>query len=250
MSAKLLFRSSALFVSLVVLVLVLKTTGLIDVIDEAWVDSTIRGQGARGYMIFLAVGWGLTSVGLPRQLIAFLGGYAFGFVPGTALSLAATVMGCVTAFTFARLVGRDFVARRISGRIKRIEAFLSDNPFSMTLLIRFLPLGSNFLTNLAAGVSSVRAVAFFGGSAVGYIPQMMVFALVGSGITLEPGPRISLSAVLFAFSGALGIYLYRRYRHGLSFDDAIDRQLGPMTEPVTEPGTEPVSEPVSEPGPE
>jgi uncharacterized membrane protein YdjX (TVP38/TMEM64 family) len=225
MSAKLVIRGSALFVSLAAIGLALKAAGLIDVIDEAWVDATIRGRGLSGYLIFLAVGWGLTSVGLPRQLVAFLAGYAFGFVLGTGLSLAATVMGCVTAFTFARLVGRDLVARRISGRIKRVENFLSDNPFSMTLLIRFLPLGSNFLTNLAAGVSGVRALPFFSGSALGYIPQMMVFALVGSGITLEPGHRISLSAVLFLVSGAIGIALYRKYRHGKSFDNDLERQL-------------------------
>ncbi len=225
MSAKLVIRSSALFVSLVALGLAFKATGLVDVFDEAWVDATIRGRGVIGYSIFLAVGWGLTSVGLPRQLVAFLAGYAFGFVLGTGLSLAATVMGCVTAFTFARLVGRDLIASRISGRIKRIENFLSDNPFSMTLLIRFLSLGSNFLTNLAAGVSSVRALPFFSGSALGYIPQMMVFALVGSGITLEPGLRISLSAVLFLVSGTIGIVLYRKFRHGKSFDDDLERQL-------------------------
>ncbi len=225
MSAKLVIRSSALFVSLVAIGLALKAAGLIDVIDEAWIDATIRGRGVTGYSIFLAVGWGLTSVGLPRQLVAFLGGYAFGFVLGTGLSLVATVMGCVTAFTFARLVGRDFIASRISGRIKRVENFLSGNPFPMTLLIRFLPLGSNFLTNLAAGVSSVRALSFFSGSALGYIPQMIVFALVGSGITLEPGLRIGLSAALFLVSGVIGIVLYRKYRHGKSFDDDLERRL-------------------------
>ncbi len=225
MSAKILFRSSALFVVLAALGLGLKATGLGNFFDEAWIDASIRDRGPAGIMIFLAVGWGLTSVGLPRQFVAFLAGYAFGFVLGTGLSLAATVMGCVTAFSFARLAGRNFIARRISGRVKRVEAFLSENPFSMTLLIRFLPLGSNFLTNLAAGVSSVRPWPFFAGSGLGYIPQMVVFALIGSGITLEPGLRIGLSAVLFLVSGVLGVALYRKFRHGKSFDDDLERQL-------------------------
>ena len=221
-----MFRSSVLFVLLALLGLGLKATGLGDFFDEAWIDASIRDRGPTGFMIFLAVGWGLTSFGLPRQFVAFLAGYAFGFVLGTGLSLAATVMGCITAFTFARLAGRNFVARRISGRIKRVEAFLSDNPFSMTLLIRFLPLGSNFLTNLAAGVSSVSPWPFFAGSGLGYIPQMMVFALIGSGITLDMELRIGLSAVLFLVSGLLGVALYRKFRHGKSFDDDLERQLG------------------------
>lgn len=223
MNASILIRGLALFVSLVVLGVVLKT-GV--VFNEAWIDSVIRSQGLKGVLIFVAVGWGVTSVGLPRQLVAFLGGYAFGFVTGTGLALAATTLGCITAFLFARLLARDWVAGKISDRIRRIDGFLSENPFSMTLLIRFLPLGSNFLTNLAAGVSRVSWAPFVAGSALGYIPQMLVFALVGSGISLDPEFRITLSVVLFVASGMLGITLYRRYRHGKSFDDEVERRLG------------------------
>ncbi len=222
MNASILIRGLALFVSLVVLGVVLKT-GV--VFNEAWIDSVIRSQGLKGVLIFVAVGWGVTSVGLPRQLVAFLGGYAFGFVYGTGLALAATTLGCITAFLFARVLARDWVAGKISDRIRRIDGFLSENPFSMTLLIRFLPLGSNFLTNLAAGVSSVSWAPFVAGSALGYIPQMLVFALVGSGISLDPELRISLSVVLFVVSGVIGITLYRRYRHGKSFDDEVERRL-------------------------
>lgn len=222
MTAKILFRSSALFISLVILGVVMKTTGLGIFFDEAWVDAAVRDQGGRGILLFVGVGWGLTSVGLPRQLVAFLGGYAFGLVAGTGLALAATTLGCVTAFLFARLVARDWVAGKISGRIRRVDDFLSDNPFSMTLLIRLLPLGSNFLTNLAAGVSSVRPWPFFAGSALGYVPQMVVFALIGSGVSLDTELRIGLSVVLFVVSGLIGISLYRKYRHGKTFDDALN----------------------------
>lgn len=230
MNSKILIRGLALFVFLVLLGVVLKATDLGRIFDEAWIDTDIRGQGWTGYVIFLAVGWAMTACGLPRQLVAFLAGYAFGFVYGTGLSLVAATLGCMTAFSFARLLGRDLVAHRISGRIKRIEDFLGENPFTMTLLIRFLPLGSNFLINLAAGVSRVPALPFIAGSAIGYVPQMVVFALVGSGISLDPVFRISLSAVLFILSGFLGIHLYRKHRHGKTFDDEVGRQLGDVAD--------------------
>ena len=226
MSAKILIRGLVLFVSLVVLGVLFKTTEIGNLFDQAWIDTYVRGQGVQGLALFLALGWALTSVGLPRQLVAFLGGYAFGFALGPGLALAATTLGCITAFLFARLLGRDMVARRFSDRIRRIDGFLSDNPLAMTLLIRFLPLGSNFATNLAAGVSGVRAVPFFTGSAIGYVPQMVVFALLGSGISLDPEFRITLSAVLFVVSGLLGIHLYRRYRHGKTFDEKVEKQFG------------------------
>jgi len=37
--------------------------------------------------------------------------------------------------------------------------------------------------------------------------------------------RIGISVVLFVVSGILGIHLYRKHRHGKSFDESIERQL-------------------------
>jgi len=102
----------------------------------------------------------------------------------------------------------------------------------MTLLIRFLPFGSNLVTNLAAGVSRVPAFPFFAGSAIGYLPQTVVFALLGSGVAVDPELRFGLSAVLFAASGAVGVYLYRRFRHGRTFDENLDRELDVAVTPA------------------
>jgi uncharacterized membrane protein YdjX (TVP38/TMEM64 family) len=225
MSTKVVVRSLALFVSLVLLGIVFKATSLGTFFTEQWIDDVVRDHGIEGELIFLAVGALLTAIGLPRQLVAFLGGYGFGFIWGTLLATSAAAIGCVIAFFYSRLLGRDLVQHRFAERIRHVDDFLHDNPFTMTLLIRFLPLGSNLLTNLAAGVSSVRATPFIAGSAVGYLPQMIVFALVGSGITLDPEFRISVSIVLFVVSGVLGVHLYRKYRHGKSLDDAVDREL-------------------------
>ncbi|NQV84979.1 MAG: TVP38/TMEM64 family protein [Rhodospirillales bacterium] len=226
-----LLRGLALFASLVLVGFVLKSTGLGAIFDEAWIDAYVRGQGPSGMAVFLSLGLVFTALGLPRQIIGFLAGYAFGFVEGAGLALVATTLGCVAAFYYARFLGRDFVAHKFPAKVRRIDVFLHQSPLVMTLLIRFLPLGSNLATNLAAGVSGVRAIPFFTGSLIGYLPQTIVFALVGSGISFDPAFRISLSAVLFALSGVLGVYLYRRYRHGMTFDDDIDRELGTRTDP-------------------
>ena len=67
----------------------------------------------------------------------------------------------------------------------------------MTLLIRLLPVGNNFATSLAAGVSRVPARPFLLGSLLGYMPQTMVFALAGSGVEMGAEPaRRARGAVL------------------------------------------------------
>lgn len=226
MNGRLIVRGLILFGSFVALGVILKVTKLGSILDEHWIEASVRGQGIRGELLFIAVGMVATAVGLPRQAVGFLGGYAFGFAVGTLLSVLAAALGCAVAFWYARLLGRDLVMARFAHRVRRIDAFLSGNPLAMTLLIRFLPVGSNLATNLAAGVSGVSAVAFIAGSALGYVPQQAVFALVGSGVTLDPALRIGVGAVLFVVSGALGVYLYRRYRRGAALDDDIDRVDG------------------------
>jgi uncharacterized membrane protein YdjX (TVP38/TMEM64 family) len=226
MTAKILFRGLTWIISLVAIGFALKITGLGSSIDKAWIDSDIRGQGFNGELFFVCVGMLFTAVGLPRQIICFLAGYAFGLLEGMVLAMVASVLGCIIAFFYARIMGQVFVVSRFPDRVKRIDDFLHKNPFSMTLLIRLLPLGSNVVTNLAAGVSGVGPVSFFLGSAIGYLPQSLVFTLVGSGFSVDPEIRIAISIILFAISGFLGIFLFRKYRHGKSFDIRIERELG------------------------
>jgi uncharacterized membrane protein YdjX (TVP38/TMEM64 family) len=218
-------RGLALIVSLMALGWLLEQTHFGTAIDERWIDREVRDEGVAGELLFVATGALLVATGLPRQLISFLGGYAFGFGFGASLALAATVFGCMITFHYARWFGRGPVRRHFARRIRRIDEFLHDHPFSMTLLIRLLPVGGNFVTNLAAGVSSVRGPPFFAASALGYVPQTAVFALVGSGITIDPALRIGLAGVLFVCSTMLGVWLYRRYRHGKTLGREIEREL-------------------------
>lgn len=226
MNPRVLLRGILLIVSLVAFGYLLEVTELGSHLDKAWIDTEVRGKGFTGALLFVAAGTLFTGIGLPRQMIGFLGGYAFGFLWGTVFSLAATALGCIASFFYARWLGRSLIKARFPERIRRLDDFISGNPFSMTLLIRLLPVGSNLATNLAAGVTRVSPMAFFLGSALGYVPQNAVFALAGSGINLNPVFRISLATALFIISALLGVYLYRRFRHGRSFDRAVDQELG------------------------
>jgi uncharacterized membrane protein YdjX (TVP38/TMEM64 family) len=211
--------------TLVAVAYVLEEGLLQGILSEAWIDREVRGQGHSGELLFLAVGGLVTAVAIPRHIISFLGGYAFGALLGTALAVLATEIGCVIVFFYGRFVGRPLVSEKIRARVRRIEDFLAANPFSMTLLIRLLPAGNNFATSLAAGVSRVPAQPFLLGSLVGYVPQTFVFALAGSGIEVGARMRLVVAVVFFVVSGAIGIWLYRRYRHGKSLGEDVEKSI-------------------------
>jgi len=194
-----------------------KTTGVGDMLQNTqWFNDHVLGNGPLSVLIFLGVGAFFTAVGLPRQLIGFLGGFAFGTLGGTVLATLGSGLGCALAAGYARWGGREFVARKLGHRILRLDGFLRHKPFKTALAIRFFPLGSNVLTNLAAGVSSIPLVPFILGSTLGYIPQNFIFALFGAGMKKESTLGVALSVgmgiVLFAVSIWIGMAVYRSYK--------------------------------------
>ena len=220
------FLPGLVFLATLVAIGYVLESGLVqEMLSESWIDAQVRGKGATGELLFIAVGGTATALALPRQIVSFLGGYAFGLGLGTVLALAATELGCALTFYYARVIGRPLVARRLGARVRRIEDFLAANPFAMTLLIRLLPVGSNFATSLAAGVSRVPARPFLLGSLVGYVPQTLVFTLAGSGVEMGGSLRLAFAVVFFFVSGAIGVWLYRRYRHGKSLGEDVEKSI-------------------------
>ncbi len=138
---------------------------------------------------------------------------------GVALSLAAQVLGCIINVLWARALARDWVARRIAaraGRLARLDAFLSANTFTATLVLRLLPVGNNMALNLLAGASGASTTRFVLGSALGFLPQTLVFALLGAGTRVDAMDQMALGAALFVVSALLGWVLWKRRPAGLA----------------------------------
>ena len=120
--------------------------------------------------------------------------------------------GCLASFGWARALGRRWAARRIRGRLARADRFLAANPFVSTLVLRLLPVGNSLALNLLAGVSAVPALPFLAASVIGFIPQTIIFALLGGGIRVARGWQIGIAAGLFVSSALGGLWLLRRQR--------------------------------------
>ena len=176
--------------------------------------AAMASAGSHGPAVFVLVGALACAAAVPRQAVALAGGYAFGFWPGVALTLVAEVAGCAIDFFWVRWLGRRaalaFLRRREGGRLDRMDRFLTGRAFTATLTLRLLPVGSNVLLNLVAGVSGVAAAPFLVASAVGYVPQTVVFALAGAGAGLSNGFQFGLAAALLLVSVGLGVLLLRR----------------------------------------
>lgn len=201
----------ALLVVSVLLILTLAAQqGLFEhLTDSNWVAKYIAKQGAWALFVLLMVGALFTAAGGPRQVIAFVFGFALGGIYGGLFSTLATLLGCLICFYVARLTIRRSVQARFGGRLQKFEALIRDNTWLKVLMIRLLPVGSNLVTNLLAGATHVPARGFVLGSAIGYLPQMLIFSFAGAGIGLSDHYQLAISIGLFIVSSLIGTYLYR-----------------------------------------
>lgn len=165
-----------------------------------------------GYVLFAGL---LVSIGCPRQIVSFFAAYFFGLWSGIVLGLAGTILGCVISFSIARLF-QGYFKDLVKGKLGLALEFWRDNTFFATLIWRFLPAGSNLLTNLAAGALGISALHFLLGSAFGYIPQTVVFAVLGAGVDVGSNFQVVVSIVLFVISVLLGLMLFAKYKKQLS----------------------------------
>jgi uncharacterized membrane protein YdjX (TVP38/TMEM64 family) len=168
--------------------------------------------GVRGPALFLVLATFLTAIGLPRQIPCFVAGYAFGPWYGSAIALVAQALACSLDFIWARALGRAFVRQHFGARLRQVDRMLERQPFITVLTLRLLPVGSNILLNLAAGLSAVRALPFIAASAIGFIPQTVIFAMFGQGSAPSHAHMLIIGGALFAVSAIAALFMYRRQR--------------------------------------
>jgi uncharacterized membrane protein YdjX (TVP38/TMEM64 family) len=179
---------------------------------QSTLQHLVSEGGIRGPALFLLLATCLTAIGLPRQIPAFVAGYAFGAWSGAAIALLSQILACGIDFSWSRLMGRAFVYRRFGPALRKIDSTLAARPFIATLGFRLMPVGSNILLNLAAGLSSVKALPFITASAIGFIPQTIIFALIGRGSAPSHAYVLAIGVAMFALSASCGVLLLRKYK--------------------------------------
>jgi uncharacterized membrane protein YdjX (TVP38/TMEM64 family) len=167
-------------------------------------------QGYLGYLAALILLAILTSIGLPRQVAAFSCGYIFGITYGTLIATLAATIGCMLTLFIAKTFFRQKVLTTYPEKLNRISAFFSTHTFSKALIIRLLPAGSNFLTNVLAGIANIKFIPYVLGTCVGFVPQMLIFSLLGAGVKVGEQQQIILSLCLLIVALIFGYWLYRK----------------------------------------
>ncbi|MEU3143073.1 MULTISPECIES: TVP38/TMEM64 family protein [unclassified Streptomyces] len=165
-----------------------------------WVDSL----GIWGPVVFaLCYALAVTAL-LPGSVLTASAGALFGLTVGAGAVLVGATAGAALSFGLARWLGRPVVARYAgSGRLARLDAYLTRRGFAAVLVLRLVPLFPFSVINYGAGVAGVRFSSYVSATALGIIPGTLVYTGLGGSLGEPASPVlwIALGALLVLSAG-------------------------------------------------
>ncbi|MER3445832.1 MAG: TVP38/TMEM64 family protein [Candidatus Dadabacteria bacterium] len=147
---------------------------------------------------------------IPPTLYTFAGGFAFGPLWGTVLTVFGATLNASLCFLIARVLGKDFVEEISKGKLDKFNKKLSNSGFKTLLIIRTSPVGPPFdLVSYASGVLRISFWNHFVATIIGIIPTTAVYSYFGGSIT-KGGFAVLIASFLVVVSILVPWYLKRR----------------------------------------
>jgi uncharacterized membrane protein YdjX (TVP38/TMEM64 family) len=202
----------------------------------------VRASGALAPLVFVAVQAVQVIVFIvPGEIPQIAGGYLFGVLTGTLLSLAGILAGSTAAFFLARMLGVPFVhALFRPERIQRIERLLASRGSRVVFFLLFLIPGiPKDILCYAAGLTPIGFPFFILASFAGRLPGILGSALIGDAAA---GRRwllvgiVSGAALLLFAAGFLLRPRIERWLDGMAERRGKTPAAGPPEEPPRKPG--------------
>lgn len=208
-------RTGILLLTIICIVATGGAIYLLGGIESTQINAWLNAVGIWSPIIYIALYVLATVLVLPSTVLNLTGGAVFGPVLGTLWTSLGAIIAAIVAFTFTRTVGRETIAKRLSGRWQAMDAEVRQGGLFYMFAIRLVPIMPYGLVNFAAGLTSISFKDYILGTTIGTVPSVLPFVLLGSsGLkALNTGDVLPLVGAL-ALTGILvgGSTWYRRRR--------------------------------------
>lgn len=131
-------------------------------------------------LVYIAVYVVGSLVAAPGFLLTILGGLTFGTLKGTLYVIIGANLGANLTFGMARVLGREFVAKRVKGPIDVIDRQFKNQGFLRVLQLRLVPIIPFNIMNYICGLSGVRYLHYMLATLFGMIPAIFIFVYSAS----------------------------------------------------------------------
>lgn len=126
------------------------------------------------------------------------GGFLFGAVMGTLLTVIGATVGATLIFLFAKTLFGENALDRFGAPAARLAEGIRKNAASYLLVLRLVPLFPFFLVNLVPAFVGVPLATYVLTTFFGIMPGTAVFSLAGAGLgsVLDQGGAITPGSIL------------------------------------------------------
>lgn len=181
--------------------------------DAEHVKALLLSWGGWGYALYVVTFTLLEPMGLPGIVFVVPASLVWPKPIAFALSLVAAIGAGIVGFTFARFIARDWVARHLPERFRRFDDLLAARSLEAVVLVRlvfFMAPPAHWVL----GLSKVRFGAFVLGSAIGFVPGVLVLTYLGGSLVQWLGrqPRWAWIAVGVIAVALIGLRRWRLRR--------------------------------------
>lgn len=137
-------------------------------------------------LAYIAIYVGIVAFSIPGATIATLaGGFMFGLLAGTVLTVIAATIGASLIFLAAKWGFGETLSAKMNasdGAIKSFSNGLKENELSYLFLIRLVPAVPFFVANLLPALVGVGLGRYVFTTFIGIIPGTAVYTWVGAGL--------------------------------------------------------------------
>jgi uncharacterized membrane protein YdjX (TVP38/TMEM64 family) len=170
----------------------------------------VQDAGLAGPVVFVIAGGALGLALFPGHVTAAVAGMLFGAVAGTALALAAALVGAALCLIAARRIGADATLKLLGPRGRRWHGWINANGFSAVLATRLAPGMPSGAVNYLAGLAGIRPRAFYAAVALGALPKTIAYTTLGGALDDPLSARGAFAVALYAAAALGGALVARR----------------------------------------
>jgi uncharacterized membrane protein YdjX (TVP38/TMEM64 family) len=201
-------------------------------IDPQHLQAWVGQAGLRGPLVYITLYSLATLFILPSTALNLAGGAIFGPWFGTLWTSVAALIAAVVAFWVSRTIGRDWLTRRLAGQWQAMDAEICRGGLFYMFAIRLLPIIPYGLVNFVAGLTAVKLRDYLLGTALGTVPGVLPFVLLGSSSlrAVSTGDVVPLVAAL-ALIGLL-VAGATWYRHRRRVPPMAEEALQPLPDQI------------------
>ena len=177
--------------------------------DTKHFESWISGFGLWGFLIFILMQvLQVIIFFIPAAAVQVAGGYLYGTVLGSLLSIVGIILGSMICFTLAKILGQPLVERALGkAKMDKLKKLINNRKSKVTLFVLFLIPGfPKDALNYVAGLTPIRFGTFLAINLIARSPAIVGASFIGAKIKQRDYSDLIIASIILAIVFVFAIF--------------------------------------------